>query len=157
MNNAYICDAVRTPIGRYGGGLSTVRTDDLASLPIKAFTERNPTVVWSKLDDVFYCYAYQAVEDNGNVALMALLLAGFDVPVPGATLNRLCASSLDAVGTAARAIKSGEVDLMIAGRVESMSRDAFVMGKADSAYSRAAKIHDTTVACTFLTPQRNAA
>ncbi len=157
MNNAYICDAVRTPIGRYGGGLSTVRTDDLAALPIKALMERNPNVDWSKLDDVIYGCANQAGEDNRNVARMALLLAGIDVQVPGATLNRLCASSLDAVGTAARAIKSGEVDLMIAGGVESMSRAPFVMGKAESAYSRAAKIEDTTIGWRFINPKMKAA
>ncbi len=157
MNNAYICDAVRTPIGRYGGGLSTVRTDDLAALPIKALMERNPEVDWSKLDDVIYGCANQAGEDNRNVARMALLLAGIDVQVPGATLNRLCASSLDAVGTAARAIKSGEVDLMIAGGVESMSRAPFVMGKAESAYSRAAKIEDTTIGWRFVNPKMKAA
>ncbi len=157
MNNAYICDAVRTPIGRYGGGLSSVRTDDLAALPIKALMERNPGVDWSKLDDVIYGCANQAGEDNRNVARMALLLAGIDVQVPGATLNRLCASSLDAVGTAARAIKSGEVDLMIAGGVESMSRAPFVMGKADSAFSRAAKIEDTTIGWRFINPKMKAA
>lgn len=157
MNNAYICDAVRTPIGRYGGGLSTVRTDDLAALPIKALMERNPNVDWSKLDDVIFGCANQAGEDNRNVARMALLLAGIDVQVPGATLNRLCASSLDAVGTAARAIKSGEVDLMIAGGVESMSRAPFVMGKAESAYSRAAKIEDTTIGWRFINPKMKAA
>ncbi len=157
MNNAYICDAVRTPIGRYGGGLSSVRTDDLAALPIKALMERNPDVDWSKLDDVIYGCANQAGEDNRNVARMALLLAGIDVQVPGATLNRLCASSLDAVGTAARAIKSGEVDLMIAGGGESMSRAPFVMGKAESAFSRAAKIEDTTIGWRFINPKMKAA
>ena len=157
MNNAYICDAVRTPIGRYGGGLSTVRTDDLAALPIKALMERNPGVDWSKVDDVIYGCANQAGEDNRNVARMALLLAGIDVQVPGATLNRLCASSLDAIGTAARAIKSGEVDLMIAGGVESMSRAPFVMGKAESAFSRAAKIEDTTIGWRFVNPKMKAA
>ena len=157
MNNAYICDAVRTPIGRYGGGLSTVRTDDLASLPIKALIERNPSVDWSALDDVIYGCANQAGEDNRNVARMALLLAGLPVDVPGATLNRLCASSLDAVGTAARAIKSGEVDLVIAGGVESMSRAPFVMGKAESAFSRAAKIEDTTIGWRFVNPKMKAA
>lgn len=157
MNNAYICDAVRTPIGRYGGGLSSVRTDDLAALPIKALMERNPDVDWSKLDDVIYGCANQAGEDNRNVARMALLLAGLDVQVPGATLNRLCASSLDAIGTAARAIKSGEVDLMIAGGVESMSRAPFVMGKADTAFSRAAKVEDTTIGWRFVNPKMKAA
>ncbi|MGO1766207.1 3-oxoadipyl-CoA thiolase [Advenella sp. S44] len=157
MNNAYICDAVRTPIGRYGGGLSTVRTDDLAALPIKALMERNPGVDWSKVDDVIYGCANQAGEDNRNVARMALLLAGIDVQVPGATLNRLCASSLDAVGTAARAIKSGEVDLMIAGGVESMSRAPFVMGKAESAFARTAKIEDTTIGWRFINPKMKAA
>ncbi|MBK1781823.1 3-oxoadipyl-CoA thiolase [Advenella sp. WQ 585] len=153
MTNAYICDAIRTPIGRYGGGLSTVRTDDLAALPIKALVERNPSVNWAELDDIIYGCANQAGEDNRNVARMAGLLAGLPVEVPGATLNRLCASSLDAIGTAARAIKSGEVDLMIAGGVESMSRAPFVMGKADTAFSRAAKIEDTTIGWRFVNPK----
>ncbi|GAA4411564.1 thiolase [Advenella faeciporci] len=153
MTNAYICDAVRTPIGRYAGGLSTVRTDDLASLPIKALVERNPSVNWAELDDIIYGCANQAGEDNRNVARMAGLLAGLPVEVPGATINRLCASSLDAIGTAARAIKSGEVDLMIAGGVESMSRAPFVMGKAETAFSRTAKIEDTTIGWRFVNPK----
>jgi len=153
MTNAYICDAIRTPIGRYAGGLSTVRTDDLAALPIKALIERNPSVNWAELDDIIYGCANQAGEDNRNVARMAGLLAGLPVEVPGATLNRLCASSLDAIGTAARAIKSGEVDLMIAGGVESMSRAPFVMGKAETAFSRAAKVEDTTIGWRFVNPK----
>ncbi|MFV9472905.1 3-oxoadipyl-CoA thiolase [Advenella sp. RU8] len=153
MTNAYICDAIRTPIGRYAGGLSTVRTDDLAALPIKALVERNPSVNWAELDDIIYGCANQAGEDNRNVARMAGLLAGLPVEVPGATINRLCASSLDAIGTAARAIKSGEVDLMIAGGVESMSRAPFVMGKAETAFSRSAKIEDTTIGWRFVNPK----
>ncbi|NLY63415.1 MAG: 3-oxoadipyl-CoA thiolase [Alcaligenaceae bacterium] len=153
MTNAYICDAIRTPIGRYGGALSTVRTDDLAALPIKALVERNPSVNWAELDDIIYGCANQAGEDNRNVARMAGLLAGLPVEVPGATINRLCASSLDAIGTAARAIKSGEVDLMIAGGVESMSRAPFVMGKAETAFSRSAKIEDTTIGWRFVNPK----
>lgn len=153
MTNAYICDAVRTPIGRYAGSLSTVRTDDLAALPIKALVERNPSINWAELDDIIYGCANQAGEDNRNVARMAGLLAGLPVEVPGATLNRLCASSLDAIGTAARAIKSGEVDLMIAGGVESMSRAPFVMGKAETAFSRTAKIEDTTIGWRFVNPK----
>lgn len=153
MNNAYIIDAIRTPIGRYGGALSTVRTDDLAAAPIKALMERNPSVDWKAVDDIYYGCANQAGEDNRNVARMAGLLAGLPVEVPGMTINRLCASSLDAVGNAARAIKSGEVDLMIAGGVESMSRAPFVMGKAESAFSRNAKIEDTTIGWRFVNPK----
>ena len=156
MSNAYICDAIRTPIGRYGGSLSSVRTDDLAALPIKALVERNPQVDWKALDDIFYGCANQAGEDNRNVARMAGLLAGLPVEVPGMTINRLCASSLDAVGTASRAIKSGEVDLVIAGGVESMSRAPFVMGKAESAFSRSAKIEDTTIGWRFVNPKMKA-
>lgn len=156
MSNAYICDAIRTPIGRYGGSLSSVRTDDLAALPIKALVERNPQVDWKAIDDIFYGCANQAGEDNRNVARMAGLLAGLPVEVPGMTINRLCASSLDAVGTAARAIKSGEVDLVIAGGVESMSRAPFVMGKAETAFSRAAKIEDTTIGWRFVNPAMKA-
>jgi acetyl-CoA acyltransferase len=152
MNEVFICDAVRTPFGRYGGALSTVRTDDLATLPIKALMERNAQVDWSALDDVIYGCVNQAGEDNRNVARMALLLAGLPQTVPGATVNRLCGSSLDAVGTAARAIKCGETQLMIAGGVESMSRAPFVMPKADSAFSRAAKIEDTTIGWRFVNP-----
>ena len=138
MSHAYICDAVRTPFGRYGGALAGVRADDLAALPIKALMARNAGVDWSAVDDVIYGCANQAGEDNRNVARMALLLAGLPQRVPGATVNRLCGSGLDAVGTAARAIKSGEADLVIAGGVESMTRAPFVMGKADSAFSRSA-------------------
>jgi len=145
MSEAYICDAIRTPIGRYGGALSSVRTDDLAAVPIRALIERNPTVEWSKVDDVIYGCANQAGEDNRNVARMASLLAGLPVDVPGVTVNRLCGSSMEAVGTGARAIRCGEVDLLIAGGVESMSRAPFVMGKADAAFSRSAKLEDTTI------------
>jgi len=152
MTTAYICDAIRTPIGRYGGALSTVRTDDLAAIPIKALMERNPTVDWSALDDVIYGCANQAGEDNRNVARMALLLAGLAKEVPGSTVNRLCGSSLDALAVASRAVKSGELDLVIAGGVESMSRAPFVMGKADAAFSRAAKIEDTTIGWRFVNP-----
>src|SRR5215470_1911575 len=145
MSEAYICDAVRTPIGRYGGALSSVRTDDLAALPIRALIERNRGVEWSKVDDVIYVCANQAGEDNRNVARMASLLAGLPVDVPGVTVNRLCGSSMEAVGTGARAIRSGDVDLLVAGGVESMSRAPFVMGKADAAFSRSAKLEDTTI------------
>ncbi len=156
MSIAYICDAIRTPIGRYGGTLSSVRADDLAAAPIKALMERNPSVDWKEVDDIFYGCANQAGEDNRNVARMAGLLAGLPVEVPGMTINRLCASSLDAVGTASRAIKSGEVDLVIAGGVESMSRAPFVMGKAESAFSRSAKIEDTTIGWRFVNPKMKA-
>ena len=156
MTTAYICDAIRTPIGRYGGALSTVRTDDLAAIPIKALMERNPTVDWSALDDVIYGCANQAGEDNRNVARMALLLAGLAKEVPGSTVNRLCGSSLDALAVASRAVKSGELDLVIAGGVESMSRAPFVMGKADAAFSRAAKIEDTTIGWRFVNPAMKA-
>src|SRR4249920_2852381 len=152
MPEAFICDAVRTPIGRYGGGLSSVRTDDLAALPIKALMARNGSVEWSRVDDVIYGCANQAGEDNRNVARMAALLAGLPVDVPGATVNRLCGSSMDAVGSAARAIRSGEADLIIAGGVESMSRAPFVMAKADQAFSRSAKIEDTTIGWRFVNP-----
>ncbi|KON79777.1 3-oxoadipyl-CoA thiolase [Azoarcus sp. PA01] len=152
MNNAYICDAIRTPFGRYGGTLSAVRADDLAALPIRALVERNPGVDWAAVDDVIYGCANQAGEDNRNVARMAALLAGLPQDVPGTTLNRLCGSSLDAVGMAARAIKAGEADLMIAGGVESMSRAPFVMGKADTAFSRSAAIEDTTIGWRFVNP-----
>src|SRR5215813_7946055 len=145
MSEAYICDAIRTPIGRYGGALSSVRTDDLAAVPIRALIERNRGVEWSRVDDVIYGCANQAGEDNRNVARMAALLAGLPVDVPGVTVNRLCGSSMDAVGTAARAIRSGEVDLIIAGGVESMSRAPFVLAKATEAFSRTAKIEDTTI------------
>ena len=152
MSEAFICDAIRTPIGRYGGALSTIRTDDLAALPIAALMQRNPGVDWNAVDDVIYGCANQAGEDNRNVARMALLLAGLPPEVPGATLNRLCGSSLDAIAVAARAIRSGEVDLMIAGGVESMTRAPFVMGKADSAFSRSASVHDTTIGWRFVNP-----
>ena len=152
MPEAFICDAVRTPIGRYGGGLSSVRTDDLAALPIKALMARNGSVDWKAVDDVIYGCANQAGEDNRNVARMAALLAGLPVDVTGTTINRLCGSSMDAVGTAARAIKCGEAALAIAGGVESMSRAPFVMGKADSAFSRSAKIEDTTIGWRFVNP-----
>jgi 3-oxoadipyl-CoA thiolase len=150
MNQAFICDAIRTPIGRYGGGLSSIRTDDLAALPIKALIERNPGVNWHRLDDVIYGCANQAGEDNRNVARMAALLAGLPVDVPGATVNRLCGSGMDAIGTAARAIRSGETQLMIAGGVESMSRAPFVLGKASSAFSREAQLFDTTIGWRFV-------
>ncbi|CAN7675250.1 3-oxoadipyl-CoA thiolase [Trinickia sp. LjRoot230] len=152
MNQAYICDAVRTPFGRYGGALASVRADDLAALPISALVARNVGVEWSALDDVIYGCANQAGEDNRNVARMAALLAGLPVEVPGGTINRLCGSGLDALGTAARAIKAGEAALMIAGGVESMSRAPFVMGKADSAFSRSTKIEDTTIGWRFINP-----
>jgi acetyl-CoA acyltransferase len=152
MQDAFICDAVRTPFGRYGGSLAGVRADDLAALPIAALIARNPGVDWSRVDDLFYGCANQAGEDNRNIAHMAGLLAGLPVDVPGSTINRLCGSSLDAVATAARAIKAGEANLVIAGGVESMTRAPFVMGKADSAFSRAAKIEDTTMGWRFVNP-----
>src|SRR6266849_2085426 len=152
MTEVFICDAVRTPFGRYGGALSSIRTDDLATLPIKALMERNPSVDWGSLDDVIYGCVNQAGEDNRNVARMALLLAGLPQTVPGATVNRLCASGLDAVGAAARAIRAGEIDFAIAGGVESMSRAPFVMNKADAAFSRNAEIYDTTIGWRFVNP-----
>ena len=148
--HAYICDAVRTPFGRYGGALSSVRTDDLAAVPLRALMARNPKVDWAAVADVLYGCANQAGEDNRNVARMAALLAGLPPTVPGATLNRLCGSGLDAVGSAARAIKSGEAQLMIAGGVESMSRAPFVMPKADSAFSRHNAVYDTTIGWRFV-------
>jgi acetyl-CoA acyltransferase len=147
---AFICDAIRTPFGRYGGALSSVRTDDLAALPIKALMARNPNVDWAAVADVLYGCANQAGEDNRNVARMAALLAGLPIDVPGATINRLCGSGLDAVGSAARAIKAGEAGLMIAGGVESMSRAPFVMPKAESAFSRANAVYDTTIGWRFV-------
>ena len=150
MNDAFICDAVRTPFGRYGGALGGVRADDLGALPIAALIARNPSVDWTAIDDVFYGCANQAGEDNRNVGRMAALLAGLPVDVPANTINRLCGSSLDAVGLAARSIKAGEAHLIIAGGVESMTRAPFVMGKADSAFSRAAKIEDTTLGWRFV-------
>jgi acetyl-CoA acyltransferase len=152
MPDAFICDAIRTPIGRYGGALATVRTDDLAALPLKALMDRNAGVDWAAVDDVIYGCANQAGEDNRNVGRMALLLAGLPVHVPGSTVNRLCGSSMDAIAIAARAIRSGEVALMVAGGVESMSRAPFVLAKADSAFSRAAKIEDTTIGWRFVNP-----
>jgi acetyl-CoA acyltransferase len=150
MNQAFICDAIRTPFGRYGGSLSSVRTDDLGAIPLKALMARNPRVDWAALSDVLYGCANQAGEDNRNVAHMISLLAGLPVEVPGATINRLCGSSLDAVGTAARAIKAGEATLMIAGGVESMSRAPFVMPKMDSAFSRNNAVYDTTIGWRFI-------
>jgi acetyl-CoA acyltransferase len=152
METAYICDAVRSPFGRYGGSLASVRADDLAAIPISALMARNAGVDWAALDDVIYGCANQAGEDNRNVARMALLLAGLPKEVPGYTVNRLCSSSMEAVASVARAIKSGEADLAIAGGVESMSRAPFVMGKADSAFSRAMKMEDTTMGWRFVNP-----
>ena len=150
MIEAFICDAIRTPIGRYGGALSSVRTDDLGAIPIKALMDRNPGVDWAQVADVIYGCANQAGEDNRNVARMSLLLAGLPTEVPGATVNRLCGSGMDAIGTAARAIKSGEAQLMIAGGVESMSRAPFVMPKAESAFSRSNAVYDTTLGWRFV-------
>jgi 3-oxoadipyl-CoA thiolase len=152
MREVFICDAIRTPIGRFGGGLSSVRADDLAAVPIKALIERNPSVDWTAVDEVFLGCANQAGEDNRNVARMALLLAGLPESIPGVTLNRLCASGMDAIGTAFRAIASGEMELAIAGGVESMSRAPFVMGKADAAFSRNMKLEDTTIGWRFINP-----
>jgi len=152
MPEAFICDVIRTPFGRYGGSLSAVRTDDLAAIPIKALLERNPSVDWTAVDDVIFGCANQAGEDNRNVARMALLLAGLSQTVPGTTVNRLCGSSMDAVAIAARAIKTGENSLVVAGGVESMSRAPFVMGKADSAFSRSMKLEDTTLGWRFVNP-----
>ncbi|WP_170524745.1 3-oxoadipyl-CoA thiolase [Ruegeria arenilitoris] len=151
--DAFICDAQRTPIGRYGGALSQVRTDDLAAIPLAALKERNPQVDWASLDDVIMGDANQAGESNRNVARMAALLAGFPVQVPGTTINRLCASGMDAVGMAARAIKAGDYDMAIAGGVESMSRAPFVMPKATSAFSRANAVYDTTIGWRFVNPK----
>jgi 3-oxoadipyl-CoA thiolase len=156
MAEAFICDAVRTPFGRYGGALASVRTDDLAALPIAALIERNPQADWQAVDDLVYGCANQAGEDNRNVARMAALLAGLPPDVPAATINRLCGSSLDAVAVAARAVKSGEVSLVIAGGVESMTRAPFVMGKADAPFSRSAKIEDTTLGWRFVNPRMKA-
>ncbi len=152
MRDVFICDAIRTPFGRYGGSLAGIRADDLAAIPIRALVERNPRVDWQALDDVIFGCANQAGEDNRNVARMALLLAGLPKEVTGSTINRLCGSSMDAVGAAARAIRSGETDLMIAGGVESMSRAPFVMGKADTPFSRKAEIFDTTIGWRFVNP-----
>ncbi|MBR9910064.1 MAG: 3-oxoadipyl-CoA thiolase [Gammaproteobacteria bacterium] len=150
MTEAFICDAIRTPIGRYGGALSAVRADDLGAVPIRALMERNSAVDWSQVEDVFYGCANQAGEDNRNVARMSALLSGLPVQVPGTTINRLCGSGMDAVGTASRAIKAGEMQLAIAGGVESMSRAPFVLAKADSAFSRAAEMYDTTIGWRFV-------
>jgi acetyl-CoA acyltransferase len=152
VTDAFIVDAIRTPFGRYGGSLASVRADDLAALPIAALIARNPGVDWSLVDDLYYGCANQAGEDNRNIGHMAGLLAGLPPEVPGNTINRLCGSSLDAVGSAARAIRAGEANLIIAGGVESMTRAPFVMGKADSAFSRAAKIEDTTIGWRFVNP-----
>ncbi len=156
MPQAFICDAVRTPIGRYGGALASVRPDDLGAIPIQALMQRNPMVDWSQVDDLLYGCANQAGEDNRNIARMSALLAGLPISVPGTTLNRLCGSGMDAVGMAARAIKSGEATLMIAGGVESMSRAPFVMAKAESAYARNAAIFDTTIGWRFSNPKMQA-
>ena len=156
MNQAFICDAVRTPFGRFGGTLATVRADDLAAIPLKALLSRNPGLDPAFIDDVIYGCANQAGEDNRNVARMALLLAGLPESVPGSTINRLCGSSLDTIGVAARAIKSGETHLMIAGGVESMSRAPFVMGKAESAWNRNMKMEDTTIGWRFINAQMKA-
>jgi 3-oxoadipyl-CoA thiolase len=150
MTQAFICDAIRTPFGRYGGALSSVRADDLGAIPLKALMARNPKVDWAAINDVIYGCANQAGEDNRNVARMSALLAGLPIELPGATLNRLCGSGMDAVGTAARAIKSGEAQLMIAGGVESMSRAPFVMPKAESAFSRSNAVYDTTIGWRFV-------
>lgn len=152
LQEAYIIDAIRTPIGRYGGALSSVRADDLGAIPIKALMERHPNLAWEKVDDVFYGCANQAGEDNRDVARMSALLAGLPVEVPGGTLNRLCGSGLDAVGSAARALRTGEAKLLIAGGVESMSRAPLVMGKAETAFSRQAEIYDTTIGWRFINP-----
>jgi hypothetical protein len=152
MQQAWICDAVRTPFGRYGGALAALRADDLGAVPIKALVERNAGVDWSAIDDVVYGCANQAGEDNRNVARMSLLLAGLPVEVPGTTVNRLCGSSMDAIASAARAIKAGEATLMIAGGVESMTRAPFVTGKADAAFSRSAHVYDTTIGWRFVNP-----
>jgi len=149
---AFLCDAVRTPIGRYGGALAKVRTDDLAAAPLKALMTRHPKVDWEKLDEVYFGCANQAGEDNRNVARMALLLAGLPVSVPGVTLNRLCASGMEAVGAAARAIRAGEMEFAIAGGVESMTRAPFVQGKAQEAFARAAEVYDTTIGWRFINP-----
>ena len=153
MKNAYIIDAIRTPFGRYAGGLAPVRTDDLGAIPIKALMERNPSINWEKVDDIIYGCANQAGEDNRNVGRMSALLAGVPYQVPATTINRLCGSSLDAVAIAARAIKAGEANLIVAGGVESMSRAPFVMGKAETAYSRTQKIEDTTMGWRFINPK----
>ena len=153
MADAFICDAVRTPIGRYGGALASVRADDLAAVPITALMQRNPQVDWAQVDDLIFGCANQAGEDNRNVGRMAVLLSGLPVTVPGTTINRLCGSGMDAVGQAARAIRAGDCDLMLAGGVESMTRAPFVMPKAESAFSRANAVHDTTIGWRFVNPR----
>mgnify|MGYP000994323825 CR=1 FL=1 len=153
MNQAYICDAVRTPIGRYAGLLSSVRADDLAAIPLSALMTRNPQVDWSKVDDLIYGCANQAGEDNRNVGRMAVLLAGMPLTIPGTTVNRLCGSGMDAVGMAARAVRSGDCDFVIAGGVESMSRAPFVMPKAETAFSRSSAVYDTTIGWRFVNPK----
>lgn len=157
MSEAFICDAIRTPIGRYGGALSSIRADDLAALPLAALLERHPNADWSLVDDLIYGCANQAGEDNRNVARMAALLAGMPISVPGTTINRLCGSGMDAIGMAARAIRAGDCDFMIAGGVESMSRAPFVMPKAESAFSRANAVYDTTIGWRFPNPKMEAA
>src|SRR2546428_1526170 len=152
MKTAFICDAVRTPIGRYGGSLSSIRTDDLAAIPLRALLNRNRKADWEQLDEVALGCANQAGEDNRNVARMSLLLAGIPQSVPGVTVNRLCASGMEAIGTAARAIAAGELEFVIAGGIESMSRAPFVMGKAEAAFSRSAEIYDTTIGWRFINP-----
>src|SRR4051795_7921292 len=152
MRDVFICDAVRTPIGRFGGSLAKVRADDLAAAPIKALMAKHPNLDWTAIDEVFFGCANQAGEDNRNVARMAVLLAGLPDSIPGQTLNRLCASGLDAVGAAGRAIRAGEIDLAIAGGVESMTRAPFVQGKATEAFSRSAEIFDTTIGWRFINP-----
>lgn len=153
MQGAFICDSVRTPIGRYGGALSSVRADDLAALPIKAIIDRNPSVTWSEVDDVIYGCANQAGEDNRNVARMAVLLSGLPIDVPGTTVNRLCGSGMDAIGLAARSIRSGDCDFILAGGVESMTRAPFVMPKAEIAFSRNNAVYDTTIGWRFINPK----
>ena len=153
MNEAFICDAVRTPIGRYGGALASVRADDLAAIPLTGLMQRNPGVDWSKVDDVIYGCANQAGEDNRNVGRMAILLSGLPISVPGTTVNRLCGSGMDAVGMAARAIRAGDCDMVIAGGVESMTRAPFVMPKADAAFSRSHAVYDTTIGWRFPNPK----
>jgi 3-oxoadipyl-CoA thiolase len=157
MPDAFICDAVRTPIGRYGGALASVRADDLAAIPLKALMDRNPGVRWEEVDDLIFGCANQAGEDNRNVGRMAILLAGLPVAVPGATINRLCGSGMDAVGQAARAIRAGDAELMLAGGVESMTRAPFVMPKAEGAFSRANAVYDTTIGWRFVNPKMKAA
>ncbi|MDZ4396813.1 beta-ketoacyl synthase N-terminal-like domain-containing protein, partial [Hydrogenophaga sp.] len=153
MTQAFICDAIRTPIGRYGGALSSVRTDDLGAIPLRALMQRNPGVDWASITDVIFGCANQAGEDNRNVARMAVLLSGLPVDVPGTTVNRLCGSGLDALGLAARSIRAGDCELMLAGGVESMSRAPFVMPKADTAFSRANAVYDTTIGWRFVNPK----